>query len=227
MLSALNRSIIFILSGICLLLGCTAPQAPHTPKVAVRPDSTQRIGAAAAFNKHIIDTALSLLQSGDIVLRSGLGPDSYLLSQLNQKDKTFSHCGIVMIENGYPFVYHSIGGEDNPDERLRRDSAVFFFSPAHNIGLGIARYTMNAQQLQRLRTVVRNEYARRPRFDLKFDLATDDELYCTEFVYKSLCRTMNDKTYITPSHHLGKAYIGVDDLFINPHVRLVWKMGYK
>src|ERR1700677_4723688 len=101
-------------------------------------------------NKHLIDTAVSLLKSGCIVLRTGSGADSYLLAQMNRKDKTYSHCGIVMIEHGYPFVYHSIGGEDNPDERLRRDSASFFFSPLHNEGLAVVRYDYNEDRVDTL-----------------------------------------------------------------------------
>src|ERR1700733_5214 len=111
------------------------------------------IKAANIFNKHAVDTSVSMLQSGNIVLRMGLGADSKLLSGLNSKDQSFSHCGIVFIENGYPFVYHSIGGEDNPDERLRRDSARFYFSPINNLGLGIVRYDFDTEKIARLRKV--------------------------------------------------------------------------
>src|ERR1700722_15133814 len=112
--------------------------AKHLVSRAVVDPLTQQ--SSNLYNKQKVDTAVSMLRSGYIVLRTGLGADSYLLSQMNRKDKTYSHCGIVMIENGYPFVYHSIGGEDNPDERLRRDSASFFFSPLHNSGLAIVQY---------------------------------------------------------------------------------------
>ena len=66
-------------------------------------------------NHHDVDSAISLLQSGDLVMRRGIDVTSFMLSQMNLKDKTYSHCGIVEIEYGYPFVYHSIGGEDNPN----------------------------------------------------------------------------------------------------------------
>ena len=132
-----------------------------------------------------------------------------------------------MIENGYPFVYHSIGGEDNPDERLRRDSASFFFSPLHNMGLGIIRYDLSAGQITQLGKVVRDYYAQRPRFDMKFDLSTDDQLYCSEFVYKALCRTTADTSYIGRSYHLKKPYIGIDDLYGSDHATFIWKMRYK
>ncbi len=169
---------------------------------------------------------LDNLESGDVVLRSGIGPDSYILSKLNQKDRTYSHCGIVMIEDGYPFVYHSIGGEDNPDERLRRDSAELFFTPRYCRGLAIVRYDYDSVHVEKLRAVVRSYYSLRPRFDMRFDLATDSALYCSEFVCKAINTSMNDTGYIKTSFAYGRRFVGIDDLFMNPHSRIVWKVAY-
>lgn len=170
--------------------------------------------------------ALFLLKSGDVVLRSGIGPDSYILSKLNQKDRTYSHCGIVMIEDGYPFVYHSIGGEDNPDERLRRDSANIFFTPKYCRGLAVVRYDYDSVHIEKLRAVVRGYYSVRPRFDMRFDLATDSALYCSEFVCKAINKSMDDTGYIKTSFAYGRRFVGIDDLFMNPHSRIVWKVAY-
>ncbi len=183
--------------------------------------------ATAAYNDHAIDTAVSLLRSGYLVLRTGIGTDSYILSQMNLKDKTYSHCGIVMIENGQAYVYHCIGGEDNPDERLRRDPARFFFSPQHNLGLAVVSYELDTASVSELRKVVTAYYQQRPRFDMQFDLATDDKLYCAEFVYKAMNKTMKDTGYITPTIIYGHKYVGVDNLFINPHAHIIWKTKFK
>jgi len=180
-----------------------------------------------AWNKKAVDSGISLLRSGDIVLRTGIDVSSYLLSQMNQSNKTFSHCGIVMIENGYPFVYHSIGGEDNPNARLRRDSAIFFFSPYNNMGFGIARYDLPADKITNLGTVVRQYYKEGRMFDMDFDLKTDDRLYCAEFVYKAVNAASGDSTYIKPTSVLGYRFVGVDNLFVNPHAHLVWQVKFK
>ncbi|PQJ10365.1 hypothetical protein CJD36_010330 [Flavipsychrobacter stenotrophus] len=169
---------------------------------------------------------LDNLKSGDVVLRSGIGPDSYILSKLNQKDRTYSHCGVVMIEDGYPFVYHSIGGEDNPDERLRRDSADIFFTPKYCRGLAVVRYDYDSVHIEKLRAVVRGYYSVRPRFDMRFDLATDSALYCSEFVCKAINKSMDDTGYIKTSFAYGRRFVGIDDLFMNPHSRIVWKVAY-
>ncbi len=157
----------------------------------------------------------------------GLGADSYLLSQMNRKNKAYSHCGIVMIENGYPFVYHSIGGEDNPDERLRRDSASFFFSPKHNTSIAIMHYDYSDDRIAALRQIVSRYYKEKPKFDMKFDLKTDDRIYCAEFIYKAVNKAMNDTSYIKTTSFLGYTFVGIDDLFINPHAHIIWQKKFK
>lgn len=219
--------------GITIIL-LTLSTAALLPLAGMRTHSDKQpvpgpaaISEAKRWNKHVVDSAISILRSGNIVLRRGLGADSYMLSQMNRKDKTYSHCGIVMIENGYPFIYHAIGGEDNPDQRLRRDSASYFFSPRNNDGIAVVNYALTQEENSRLRTVVAAFYAARPRFDMKFDLATDDQLYCSEFVYKALNKAMSDTAYIRASHALGRAFIGVDDLFMNEHHPSVCRIKFK
>lgn len=178
-------------------------------------------------NMKAADSGISLLHNGDLVLRTGADVISYMLCQMNQENKTYSHCGLVIVEHGYPFVYHSIGGEDNPDEKLRRDSANFFFSPANNLGFGIARFDADSAHIARLDTVIRRMYKEGHKFDLKFDLSTNDRFYCAEFVYKAVNEAMNDKGYIKTVTRKGFTFVGVDNLFCNSHARLVWQVQYK
>ncbi len=179
------------------------------------------------YNIHAEDSCVALLRSGDLVMRTGADVISYMLCQMNQEQKKYSHCGLVMIEHGYPFVYHSIGGEDNPNEKLRRDSANFFFSPANNLGFGIARYDADSTHLSMLGKVVRRLYKEGHRFDLKFDLSTDDRLYCAEFVYKAVDEAMGDTTYIRPITRKGFTFVGVDNLYCNSHARVICQIEYK
>lgn len=197
-----------------------------TPATASTPDPAI-VRAKNTWNKHIVDTAVSLLRSGYIVLRRGLGADSYMLAEMNRRNKTYSHCGIVMVEQGYPFIYHSIGGEDNPDERLRRDSANFFFSPRNNTHLAVIRYSLDTEQVSSLKQVVADYYQQRPRFDMKFDLTTDDKLYCSEFIYKAVNKAVGDTGYIGTSVLLKRRQVGIDDLFMNCHASMVWEVKFK
>lgn len=178
-------------------------------------------------NARLADSLCRFLKSGDIIVRTGDDITSYMLCQFNQTDKTYSHCGLVMVENGYPFVYHSIGGEDNPDERLRRDSASFFVTPKHNLGAAVYRYPLSDSQIIHWHRVAKEYYKKRPLFDLKFDLATEDALYCSEFIYKSLSEAIRDSTYIQPVTVLGYRFIGIDNLFLNKHAQIICRIKYK
>ncbi len=209
---------LFLANG---LYSCHQPQPkPTAIEGAVKKE-------ADTINKHLVDTAVSLLRSGYIVLRMGLGADSRLLAQMNRKNKSYSHCGIVMVENGYPFVYHSIGGENNPDERLRRDSANFFFSPVYNTAIAVVRYDLDPGRLGELGNIVREYYKRRPKFDMKFDLRTDDKLYCSEFVFKAVNKAAHDTAYIGTTSVAGLRFVGTDNLFVNPHAHMVWQTAFK
>ncbi len=183
--------------------------------------------AAAAWNLHKRDSCLRLLRTGDLLLRTGNDMTSRIFRELNQFNKTYSHGGLVVIEDGYPFVYHSIGGEDNPDERLRRDSAVFFMSPANNLGFAIARYRFTDSAAGNLVAAIRTYYLRRPLFDMDFNLETDDKLYCSEFVYKAVTAATGDPRFIPLTSVLGYKFVGIDNLFINSNAFFVCELKYK
>jgi len=178
-------------------------------------------------NFRAIDSAICLLKNGDLVLRTGADATSYMLRQMNRYDRTYSHCGIVMMEEGYPFVYHSIGGEDNPDSRLRRDSVSFFFSPVSNERLGIARLDISEGQIGKLHDIVKRYYKMAVPFDLSFDLLTDDRFYCAEFVYKSVREATADTGYFSVTHMARKTYVGVDNLFDPRHAKIICDVRFK
>ncbi len=203
-------------------MGVSGDDAP-----AAQPVSPPTDTLAKAWNELAIDSAISLLQTGNVVLRMGMGAQSHLLAQMNRGNKSFSHCGIVLMEDGYPFIYHSIGGEDNPDARLKRDSAIRFFSPASNTSIAIVRYDLGPGMEKELVQDVRTWYRSRPRFDMQFDLSSDDKLYCTEFVYKVLVKAAKDEAYIPTASVMGREFVGTDNLFTNRHANLVWQVKFK
>ena len=90
-----------------------------------------------------IEKQKPIIQQGDMILRTGNDFTSESLRQLSFTDKTYSHCGIASIENDSVFVYHSLGGEWNPDEKLRRDPLELFCNPEENRGFGIFTFNFN------------------------------------------------------------------------------------
>ncbi len=210
--------LIFIITGIYFLSGLA------TNGLLPKPNKSNSVNAENLMHN---DSCIRLLRNGDLVLRTGNDDISNVFRHLNTHDQTYSHAGIVMIEQGYPFVYHCIGGADNPNERLRRDSLPTFISPKHNLGWAIARYNFDTIQLLALHRIVTDFYVQKIRFDNDFDLNSDDKFYCSEFVYKSINKTVADTNYIPLSIHNGKRFVGVDNLFENKHVQTICELHYK
>ncbi|MGG9960955.1 YiiX/YebB-like N1pC/P60 family cysteine hydrolase [Ferruginibacter sp. SUN106] len=174
-----------------------------------------------------IDSARPLIKTGDLVVRTGSDFTSESLRSLNQRDKTYSHCGIASIENDTVFVYHALGGEWNPDQKIRRDVFDNFAEPYSNRGIGIYRYSLAPDDIKNLVESVHQLYRLGVMFDMKFDLQTSDRMYCAEFVYKSYLLGCNGKLQFTTSH-IGKfEFIGVDDLFLQPLCKEQKKILYQ
>jgi hypothetical protein len=221
----MSRRFWLLLGAAALCVGCVtfrfAFPSEAEPLQAPQPRREHR-----PENLRAIDSAIRLLRDGDLALRTGADATSVMLRQMNQHDKRYSHCGIVFVEHGYPFVYHSIGGEDNPDACLRRDSASVFFNPAGNERLGIARLQLTPAQRQSLHRIARRCWKSRVPFDMDFDLKTDDRLYCAEFVYKAVQEAARDTGYFQCSRLMDRSYVGVDNLFAPKHARLICDVRY-
>src|SRR6478672_11874002 len=106
--------------------------------------------------QHDIASARPLIQTGDLITRTGNDFTSEGLRSLNQRNKKYSHCGIASVEHDTVFVYHALGGEWNPDEKLRRDPVELFCNPLENRGFGIFTFSFTDEQKHDLDSVVRS-----------------------------------------------------------------------
>lgn len=176
--------------------------------------------------RHQIDSGKALLHDGVIVLRKGNDITSEIFSLLNQTDKSFSHCGISFYEKGRWIVYHSIGGEYNPDEKMKRESFEKFVQPSDNTGFGICDLRLNAKQTLRLHTLIDSLYRRQVPFDMDFDLKTDDRLYCAEMVYKTIQSAVANDSFFTTTLHNGFRFVSTDNIFVNKQAQILCRVNY-
>ena len=167
------------------------------------------------------------IKNGDLVTRRGNDFTSECLRLLNQRDKTYSHCGIATIEHDSVFVYHALGGEWNPDQKIRRDPFVVFADPYSNRGIGLYHFGFADSIQNKLVTIVQNFYTQGIRFDMDFDLNTDDRMYCAEFIYKSVVKANAHHMLFNHSSIKQFEFIGVDDIFLNPACTLKQQIIYK
>jgi hypothetical protein len=211
-----------ILSVLLLLAALQACSSAGEKKaVPPGPDLSQ-----LAQHYRLIRQAEPLLRSGDLVLRTGNDFISLSLRLFSLKDQTYSHCGLALVENGKAYVYHAIGGEDDPGRPLQKDTFEAFCDPRNNLGFGIFRYDLPPEAHQQLMQAASQYYRRHTPFDMQFRLAGDDSLYCSEFVYNCLLKATGDSSYIPLTHIRDFVFVAVDNLFINAHCHPVFRAQY-
>lgn len=180
-----------------------------------------------AINYRQIDSVKSFINSGDIIFRNGTDEVSRAARSMNRKDTSFSHCGFVYKENDSFFVYHAIGGIYNPDQKLKREQLESFCNPAENDAVGIYRFTLNKEEEEKLNKIVKSYFKAGLKFDLFFNFQSDDVMYCSEFVFKSL--NQSKKGDLTKYVRQDTIPYGVttDDIFLNENCRLIKRQYFR
>ena len=203
------------------------------------PDPSLSNPAQVLFDNEILE-GQQLLKDGDLVLRNGNEFSSQLIKNFSKTDKTYSHAGLVFFENGYPLVYHILPGDQNPDEKLRKDSLKTFCNPRKNFGFALYRYDLDSIQLARLKKTIHMWYQKGIKFDSLFNLESDDKMYCSEMIRKALQiatdgslvlnstrPTKQEADYYTNYLKLPASYIvrmnfiAIDNLFLHPKCRMI------
>jgi hypothetical protein len=189
------------------------------------------------------------IREGDLVLRCGNDFTSESLRDFSQQEKLYSHSGIALMNGGVMYVYSNMAGDLNPDEVMRRDGLDSFLTPANNVAAGVYRYDISNEELEKLKIIVNDHYKNKLQFDMNFDLATDNKMYCAEMIAKSVeqataSRILIPKSSVTDelrqkylkmalqkkvvpsvkSGHEEREYWSIDNLYLNQHCREVIKI---
>lgn len=230
MRSTVHTNLDYITRWLAGLLVFLLPACKNTPSyqqlVMTRSDSMAvKQQVRRAFDS--IRSIAPMVHDGDLILRTGNDFTSESLRGLNQRDQTYSHCGIASIEHDSVFVYHALGGEWNPDQKIRRDPVELFAEPYSNRGIGIYRFDIPATQVKSLLDTVRSLHHAGVMFDMKFDLATDDHMYCAEFVSKCYDRGTAHLLGFPVSQLGNFRFVGVDDIFLHPLCHELKRILYK
>jgi hypothetical protein len=139
-----------------------------------------------------------------------------------------------------------MNGEGNASNKLRRDSLSWFCDPRRNTAYGIFRYNMSTDEIKKLKDCIHQWYTRGLKFDFRFNLASDDSMYCSEMISKALAKatdkriqiqttklTIDEASLFSSYTHLPFAYasklqvIPIDNLYTNPFCHLVKEYNYE
>ncbi len=184
----------------------------------------QEKNIAQAINN--IACAKKYVKQGDLIMRTGKDFTSELMRLTSANDKTYSHCGIAGFEHDSLVVYHALGGEWNPDARLRKDAFEIFCTPYENRGIGIFRYNMNNDAEAKLSKIIDTLYTAGIKFDMKFDLTSNDRMYCSEFVYKAVEQASDYKIRLPLRTFRNTKFVSPDNLYHNPFCKEILRLKF-
>lgn len=173
------------------------------------------------------DSCVTLIQDGDIVFRSGTDRIAELFKGFNVYDPSYSHAGILMIENGYPMVYNMDASSNNPRQAIQRDSIQNFINPFDNTAYAVYRTPISKEQQHALKQQLVEYYNQHFPFDPSFNLSSDSAFYGNELVYKTFLAVTEDSTWFSTTQAGGYKFITTDNLFYNLNNKLVCKIIYK
>lgn len=216
--------------AIGIIICCSLLFSCNDQNKKVEEDSTN---TTAAGNLSLIKSAVHLVRDGDLVTRSDDDFESLSLQNFSKRDRRFSHSGIVFKEDNNYYVYNAVAGPENLSGSIKKDLIDSFVNPLKKTGFAIFRYHLSTDEINDLHALYRNYFTEKLPFDNSFNLSTDDSMYCSEIIYKSLKKiTKNRLTLPTSTLTNFKPkmpglqrkniviknfeYVGLDDLYINP-----------
>ena len=233
------KKVVLSLSLFSLLVACMDEAAPADPAVAER----LRI---KAVNDTIILKAREIIQTGDLVLRTGIDFSSDQVKDLSLKDKTYSHGGLALVEHDSIYIYHVEPDYYYITDKVRKEPLDSFCNPEKNYGIGIARYNLSEEEKQKFIAYFEEQYQKKIPFDVRFLLSSNDSMYCSEMIKKGLTLATADRIEIQSlrfndrskfrlikryfklreEEFVNREIIPIDHLYLNPECTLLKKYIY-
>ncbi|HUR11434.1 MAG TPA: YiiX/YebB-like N1pC/P60 family cysteine hydrolase [Flavitalea sp.] len=209
-----------------------------TGSVTIPTDDTElSLRDRIAFNDSLITISKSIIENGDLILRTGTDFSSEEVKTISPSDKTYSHAGIAVKDGHGLFIYHIEPDYYHIHDKVRKESIDTFANPANNYGFAIARYDLDDIQRHAFINYVEQQYKKRIAFDMSFDLKSNDSMYCSEMIRKGLAQATSNRViiptlffkdrsklkifkqylHLPEQQIMNKEIIPIDHLFLNPY----------
>ncbi|MDQ6888997.1 MAG: hypothetical protein M3Z56_01760 [Bacteroidota bacterium] len=176
----------------------------------------QPLSAAERLNNDIISLKKAVNQ-GDLIVRMTDDLISEQIKFLNEKDKIYSHAGLVIVKNKQPFVCHIAPNEINGDT-IQIEPIDSFINPSRNISCALYRYDLLPNEKDSLIKILLNYKAKNIHFDWLYDLNTDNKMYCAELIEKALKKATGNRSIIKESNIPLGMQPAVLAFFRNEHI---------
>jgi hypothetical protein len=162
-----------------MLAGCSQVSPNHqvilSAKKTAKPENQQQI-----------DSIKSIAKEGDIIFRGGTDIESNIIRDFSYKDKRFSHCGIILKTVNGLEVSHILGGTTHPDGSILSEPIEDFLSYPENESAAIFGTDLTIGEINSVSCFLDSLRKAKVTFDLRFNLFTKQQLYCTEMLIDAL-----------------------------------------
>lgn len=155
--------------------------------------------------------------TGDLIVRMTDDLISEQIKFLNEKEKIYSHAGIVIMKDGRPLVCH-IAPNDPKDDTIQMVPIDSFINPEKNLRCALYRYQLSDREKDSLNEILLKYKARNIRFDWLYDLGTNDKMYCAELIDKALREATSDRIHIKEANIPATMQPTVFAFFKNEHI---------
>lgn len=193
------------------------------PDASREPPQTGRLGVSVAARQGpLVAEARARALPGDVLFKDGGGLWGSLAAGFSENDDGYGHVGLVAAgADGGLVVIHAGGDPATPSGRVQEASLDFFLRSARAAAL--YRPKIDSARAGAALAYAHAAVRRDAPFDATFSLATEDELYCTELVWRALSAALGEDAIPHKSERGGKVYVAIDDLQDSPSLAAIWR----
>jgi hypothetical protein len=173
-------------------------------------------------HNEMIEHARAQARPGDVLFKSGAGFWGRMAKRFSEEDKSFGHVGVVVNdEKGDIAIVHAGGNPLSPAGKVQKSEYDEFLRASEEVAL--YRPKTDGEGIEKLIAYLTNKMNLNAPFDKDFSLVTDDELYCTELVWRALSAAVGEDAVPEKTKRAGRLYIAIDDLQASPWLEPVWR----
>lgn len=146
------------------------------------PGETGRYPRLTTVSLEEIDKIALISKAGDLIFRRiDSGGSTFVL--LADSKPEYSHVGIVWKSQNETYVIHIVPSEDSSASYVKMSSVDDYVRPASSVA--IYRLKNSKSESAQIAAEIARKLIGKVSFDMDFDLSTDNQQYCTEFVWKT------------------------------------------
>lgn len=155
-------------------------------------------------------------REGDLILRDGNGLWSGMFRNLSPREKRFSHIGIIIFEDGDPFVLHAIASEATLVGAVRKEPLATFIHDLRD--WAVYRIKVSDEEAARIGSEARALIG--TPFDMSFNIEDNSSVYCTELAYLSVNRALR-REFIHTDTWKDQRFVYVDSCYLSPSTECI------